>query len=564
MVQMFPEVNKVSDVAMNILKKRYFAKGETTWTEVADRVVDDVLIGEPKYIVDTLREMIRNRYFIPNSPCLVNSGKKNSGKLACFVVGFPDTIEGIYQTKLDFALIAKKGGGCGTTLTFIRPENEKVEGSTHGYAGGPIKFADTISHDMDAMTQSGFRSMAIMFTMSVYHKDIIKFITAKEEEGKIANANISVVVDDKFMEKVKNNETYQTYFDYPSGRVYYDTYNARDIFNMIVEGAWRNGEPGLLFYDTMNNNSPYKYAGVKIYATNPCGEQILPENGSCNLGSLDIAKFVDENNEIDYHKLEIATRLATRFLDKVIDRNSFPTKGIEEVSLNCRQIGLGIMGVADYFLKKEIAYGSQESADELEKILKFIYDISENQSILMGEQLGIPEWNKSLPKPRRNITLLSIAPTGSISLLAGCSSSIEPIFSEITIRNDKTGSYQFVNDLSEKPYFRCAVSSNGAKEVTWEEHVRMQASAQKYVDSAVSKTINMPNHAHRETIYNAFMKAWESGCKGITVYRNGSRKVEVLTPKNLRKDKCPSCGEEVIKYDNIKKCSKCDWKMEMV
>jgi ribonucleoside-diphosphate reductase alpha chain len=554
---LFPNVRPISNVAMNILKKRYFSEGKTTWDDVANRVTNFVLDNADEEQKETTRQMILNRYFIPNSPCLVNAGKPNTGLCACFVVDFPDTIEGIYKTKLDFALIARKGGGCGTTLSKIRPEGSKVNGSTHGFAGGPVKFADTISHDAEALTQAGFRAMAIMLTMSIYHPDILKFISAKEEEGKISNANISVVVDDAFMQKVENDESYWTEF----GGIKYQEYKARDVFNMIVEGAWRNGEPGVLF-KTRFDDSPYKYTGQEILSTNPCSEQPLPPNGVCNLGSFDLSKFILlDRSTIDWNKLEIGTRLAVRFLDKVIDKTSFPTKEIEEWAIKNRAIGAGIMGFADYCLMREIAYGSKESTEELERINKFIIEIAEDESIKMGQELGIPEMCKMLPTPRRNITLTTIAPTGTVSLIAGCSSGIEPIFSEITIRNDKTGTYQFENDLASKPYFRCAVSSNGATEVTWEEHVRVLASAQKYIDSGVSKTVNFPNHAHRETMGKAIMLAWKSGCKGLAMYRTGSRKTEVLSPKNLRKDKCPVCGEDIIKYDNTKKCTKCDWKL---
>jgi ribonucleoside-diphosphate reductase alpha chain len=237
---MFGEILPISNVAKNILQKRYFSEGETDWKELVERVIN-FIYDDHSDDYHLMRQVMGNRYFIPNSPCLVNAGKPGAGLCACYVVDFPDTIEGIYKTKLDFALIARKGGGCGTTLSKIRPEGSKVAGSTHGYAGGPIKFADTISHDADALSQSGFRSMAIMLTMSCYHPDIIKFITAKEEEGKIANANISVVVDDAFMQKIENDETYWTEFN----GVKYHEYKARDIFNMIVEGAWRNGEPKL-------------------------------------------------------------------------------------------------------------------------------------------------------------------------------------------------------------------------------------------------------------------------------------------------------------------------------
>jgi ribonucleoside-diphosphate reductase alpha chain len=297
---MFEPKNEVSDVAINILKKRYFTDGETTWSDVVNRVMN-FLFEQTEEGFEITKEMFLNRYFIPNSPCLVNAGKRNGGLSACFVVDFPDTIEGIYQTKLDFALIAKKGGGCGTTLSKLRPENASVEGSTHGYAGGPVKFFDTICHDMKAMTQAGFREMAMMGTMTIYHPDIIKFITAKiEEDGKMTTTNISVVVDNAFMESVKNspNKYHKVFFDgwgegyilrEPSSGKYYVSHiteeeifelikqfpenyvlSVRDVFDMIVEGAWKNGEPGLIFYDKVND-SPYKYSNQEILATNPCG-----------------------------------------------------------------------------------------------------------------------------------------------------------------------------------------------------------------------------------------------------------------------------------------------------
>lgn len=561
-MQEFPDVRPISQVALNILRKRYFTKDETTWDEVTDRVVNYVLSDATEIEKKSTRQLILNRYFIPNSPCLVNSGKKDGGLAACFVVDFPDTIEGIYKTKLDFALIARKGGGCGTTLSKIRPEGSRVNGSTHGYAGGPINFFNSICHDMEVISQGGFRQMAMMGTMSVYHPDIIKFITAKEDEGKMSTTNISVVVDDKFMEAVENNKSYWTYFTDKYGQTeLYQQLNARDVFNMIVEGAWRNGEPGILFYDTMND-SPYKYSGQEILATNPCGEQPLPFNGVCNLGSLDISKFYDfESSSINWSMLEKAVTLSVRFLDSVVTKSVYPTPEITQWVQDNLPIGLGIMGFADYLLMRGIAYGSKESLKELDNIMSFIAMRANWESILLGIERGIPEACKNLPTPRRNVTTISIAPTGTISLIAGCNSGIEPIFSEITVRNDKTGTYQFENDLSEKDYFRCAVSSNGAREVTWEEHVNIQAVAQNWSDSGVSKTINFPNHTRRETIYNAFMLAWKSKCKGITVYRNGSRKVEVLSPKELKKDHCPVCKSELIKFDGCKKCSnpECDF-----
>jgi ribonucleoside-diphosphate reductase alpha chain len=514
--------------------------------------VDYVLPNETINIKEDILAMITHRYFVPNSPCLVNAGKNGSGLAACFVVDFPDTIEGIYKTKLDFALVARKGGGCGTSLTKIRPEGSSVAGSTHGYAGGGVKFADTISHDADALTQAGFRAMAIMFTESVRHPDILKFITAKHEEGKFANANISVVIDDDFMKAVLNDENYWTEF----GGKQYKEYKAKDIFDLIIEGMWRNGEPGVLFKDRIDD-SPYKYTGQEIFATNPCSEQPLPPNGMCNLGSLDLSKFLTDENEIDWVKLARATRYGVIFLDSVIDVTGYPTKEIEKWSLENRPIGLGIMGYADLCLKKEIAYGSQESLELLSDILSFIYMVAEKESVKRGKELGIPKHCKSLPEPRRNITVMTVAPTGTVSIIAGCSSGIEPVFSEVTVRNDKTGTYTFENSLVDKPYFKCAVSSNGAREVTWEEHIKILATAQEHVDSGVSKTINFPTRTHRQTIGKSVIMAWENGCKGLAVYRNGSRKVEVLSPKNVRKDKCPICGNEFCESNGTKRCVVC-------
>jgi ribonucleoside-diphosphate reductase alpha chain len=264
-IDLFPEVRKLSKTGTQILEKRYFNKAlkETSWEQLVDRVVNSIWGNEKEK--DIFRQMMLNTYFVPNSPCLVNAGREGAGLSACYVVDFPDTTEGIYKTKLDFALVARKGGGCGTSLEKIRPEGSFVSRSSHGYAGGPLKFANTISHDMDAMTQSGFRSMAIMFTQSVYHPDILKFITAKQEEGVIANANMSVMVDDKFMQAVLDDGEYWTEFN---GKKY-QKYRAKEVFDLMIEGAWRNGEPGILFRDRINK-SPYSDVGEEIFSTNPC------------------------------------------------------------------------------------------------------------------------------------------------------------------------------------------------------------------------------------------------------------------------------------------------------
>lgn len=296
--------------------------------------------------------------------------------------------------------------------------------------------------------------------------------------------------------------------------------------------------------------------------TGNCSEQPLSPNGSCNLGSLDLSKFLDNNGEFNWGEFEIAIRYGMRFLDAVIDKGQFPTPEIAKWAEEHRAVGLGIMGYADLLLMKEIAYGSPEAIQILEDVLSFMDKISVDESEIMGKELGVPEKCKLLPVPRRNITTTTIAPTGTVSIIAGASSGIEPIFSEITVRNDKTGTYTFENDLASKPYFRCAVSSNGATEVTWEEHIETLAAAQRHIQSGVSKTINFPNNAKRESIANAVMMAWQKGCKGVAVYRNGSRKVEVLSPQNIKKDKCPVCGNDMVEINGEKRCIFCKKEIE--
>lgn len=275
------------------------------------------------------------------------------------------------------------------------------------------------------------------------------------------------------------------------------------------------------------------------------------------MASLDLSKFLDKNNNFQWDKFEIATRISVKFLDSVIDETGFPTIEIEKWAKENRAIGLGIMGFADLCLIKEIAYGSEDSLKLLENILEFMQKTAIDESENLGQKLGIPKECENLPVPRRNITVNSIQPTGTASIIAGCSSGIEPIFSEIVIRNDKTGTYTFENNLADKEYFRCAVSSNGAQEVSWEEHIKILASAQKYIQAGVSKTINFPQGTHRETIGKAAVLAWELGCKGVAMYRNNSRKTQVLTPKNIKKEKCPICGGEIAKINGKFKCTSC-------
>jgi len=542
--------------AMSILSKRYFHPGEVYWDDVVARVMAHVMGDEPNESYLPMYQMLLNRYFLPNSPVLFNAGKPDAGLSACFVVDMPDDINGIMKTFNDFVMICRKGGGAGVTLSNVRPEGAPVAGSTHGYAGGPVKFYNALCQLMDVMAQSGKRPMAQMGTMSVFNPDIMKFITAKNTEGVMTTTNISVVVNDAFMNAVLADEDYWTEFK----GVRYQELSARAVFSAIVEGAWSNGEPGLLF-DEKINSGPYAYTGQQIMASNPCGEMPLPPNGACNLGSLDISKFV-RDGKLDYDLLRQAINLAVLFLDNVASRSSFPTPEITAWVKDNNPIGLGIMGFADYLLKIGVAYGSKDSLRELDYIMEFMYDVAHKASQELGKKRGYPKECKKLPSARRNITLLTVAPTGTISLIAGCSSGIEPVFSEITVRQDGTGTYHIAHPHASDPHFRCAVAANGAKEVTWQEHLAVQNAAQEHVDSGVSKTINLPHRASRGTIWSAFVAAWKSPyIKGVTVYRNQSRKVEVLTPKNLKKDLCPVCGEALIKESGCTHCSSCDYSL---
>lgn len=368
--------------------------------------------------------------------------------------------------------------------------------------------------------------------------------------------NISVAVDAEFMKLVKAGGTYWTEF---KGKKYQEV-AARDIFQMIVDGAWGNGEPGLIFIDRMNNDSPYRYSRQTIESVNPCGEMPLPKNGVCNLGSLDLSKFV-ESGSIAWNKLELAVRVATRFLDAVIDAGTFPTEEITQWAKDNRPVGLGVMGIADMLLNMGIVYGSPESLSVMDDVMSFISEFAISESESMGRELGIPSACAPLPVPRRNVTTTSIAPTGTISLIAGCSNGIEPIFSEFTMREDKTGTYKIYHPMAHEPHFRCAVTGNGGTEVTWQEHVQMQNVVQMHVNSGVSKTINFPNSATKEDVSSAFMMAYDLGSvKGMTVYRNGSRSQEVLSPKKINKDKkCPKCDGTLVKEGGCTHCDKCDY-----
>jgi len=562
------EVPPLSERAEQICRKRYYQKGDDgqpieDWAGLCWRVVNYVCKKEDDEFKNKIFELLATRKFLPNSPCLVNAGSnsKSSGLLACFVTeSTPDTWKGMVKTIETFGDIARQGGGAGVNLSEIRPEGDPVFGSTHAKACGPIEHLRMISEVMASITQSGFRGMAMLATLSVTHPDILNFIQCKQvaralrtylredihnqfddmfaglnDQTKmlldkfLSNFNLSVLATDDFMRKVEADEEIDLEFN---GKTY-GVLKAQTIFEAIIDNAWANGDPGLLFYDRLND-SPYRFSGQEVVATNPCGEQPLVQWGSCNLGSLDISKFYRKDiGDIDWPLLKEAIRIAVQFLDDVIDANTFPTSGFEKWSLDNRPIGLGIMGWADLLLDLRMAYGSSTSVEMAHKLGKFLAKHAHKRSVELGLERGTPPACNFIELDyRRNVTLLSIAPTGSISQIAGCSSSIEPLFSTTVFRYDNTGSCEMPHPKKDKRHFRCAVDpENQGREVPWQDHIEMQAAFQKHVDSGISKTINMPSNATKKDVAAAYTLAWQKGCKGITVYRDQSKSTQVLNTK---------------------------------
>jgi ribonucleoside-diphosphate reductase alpha chain len=564
-----------SENALTVLEKRYLKKDDhgkaiekpdELLRRVARHIASAEPIHDPKADVRAWEErffdMMARLDYLPNSPTLMNAGRELGQLSACFVLPVEDSMEAIFETVKYTALIHKSGGGTGFSFSRIRPEGDRV-GSTGGVASGPISFMKAFDTATDVIKQGGMRRGANMGILRVDHPDILKFIACKEDGKTLSNFNLSVAVTNEFMQAVEKGGDY-TLINPRTGQPA-GTLNSSEVFNKIVDLAWRTGDPGIVFIDRINQYNPTPKLG-KIESTNPCGEQPLLPYESCNLGSINLAHMVtyrDGIARVDWDKLTETIRTAVRFLDDTIDVNQFPLPQIEERTRSTRKIGLGVMGFADMLILLGIPYDSVDGLDMAERVMKHLSQQATRESVELARERGtFPAFQGSVydkadaPKVR-NAARTTIAPTGTLSILAGCSSGIEPLFALSYVRHVLDG-----NQLIEvNPYFEKVAREQGfyteelmrqlaqgarlkniegvpelvkrtfvtAHDITPEWHVKMQAAFQRYTDSAVSKTVNFPHDATREDVSKVYMLSYKEGVKGITIYRDGSKEGQVLT-----------------------------------
>ncbi len=564
-----PAALKLSKNAVTVLNKRYLkrdAEGapaerpEDMFRRVAHTIdAAEQKTGEPRLCFEEdYYRMMTQLDFLPNSPTLMNAGRELGQLSACFVLPVGDSMESIFEAIKNTALIHKSGGGTGFSFSRVRPAKDSVN-STSGVSSGPISFMRVFDAATETIKQGGTRRGANMGILRVDHPDIMDFIMAKRDQTILTNFNLSVGLTEAFMQAVEKGEDYDIIN--PRNGAAVKRLNAAKVFNQVVDMAWSNGEPGIVFLDRLNHDNPTPQVG-EIESTNPCGEQPLLPYESCNLGSINLANMVVDG-AIDWDKLETTVRLSTRFLDNVIEANKYPLPEIDEMTRANRKIGLGVMGWADMLILSGLPYNSPEAIELGEKVMKFINDKAHEQSLLLAEERGVfPNFKGSIydgenARPRRNATCTTIAPTGTISIIANCSSGVEPLFAVSYVRqvldNDRLievhpiferlakerGFYsaELMQEIAEKGTVqgiaaipedirRVFVTSH---DITPRDHVLMQAAFQRHTDNAVSKTVNFRHDATRDDVATVYRLAYAEGCKGVTIYRDGSRDMQVLS-----------------------------------
>jgi ribonucleoside-diphosphate reductase alpha chain len=566
---------KLSGNALRVLERRYLAKDgegivietpQALFRRVARHIASAELTYNPQadvsFYEEAFYQLMEDLEFLPNSPTLMNAGHELGQLSACFVLPIEDSMESIFDAVKYTALIHKSGGGTGFSFSRLRPERDRV-GSTGGVASGPVSFMRVFDTTTDVIKQGGMRRGANMAILNVEHPDILRFIESKDNSDALTNFNLSVAVTDEFMKAVEEGTDYSLVS--PRTREVVDKLNAREVFNRIVDMAWCTGDPGVVFIDEINRHNPTPQLG-KIESTNPCGEQPLLPYESCNLGSINLSKMVTDKDGqpcIDYDRLSKTIKFAVRFLDNVIEVNQFPLPEIERMTRTTRKIGLGVMGFADMLIQLGIPYDSEHGLAAAEEIANFISKEADGASTELAKERGVfPAFQGSAydtpDGPRfRNASRTTIAPTGSLSIIANCSSGIEPLFALSYVRHILEGE-EFIEV---NPYFEEAAKKGGlyspqlmkqlaegkrlkdieevpqeikrlfvtAHDISPEWHVKMQAVFQRFTDSAVSKTVNFPHDATAEDVAKVYMLAYQEQLKGITIYRDRSRQSQVLT-----------------------------------
>ncbi|HYK82006.1 MAG TPA: vitamin B12-dependent ribonucleotide reductase [Gemmatimonadales bacterium] len=579
--------------AVTVLERRYLVKDEQGHAverpeDLFWRVARTIAAPDARYgasekavegLAETFFELMATRVWMPNSPTLMNAGRPLGQLSACFVLPIDDSLSngqsGIYDTLRAMALVHQSGGGTGFSFSRLRPKNDVVR-STMGVASGPVSFMKLYDASTDVVKQGGTRRGANMGILRVDHPDILEFITCKDDLTQVTNFNISVAVTDAFMEAVEQGTDYALL--HPRTGQMVGRLDAREVFRKIVHGAWRTGEPGVYFIDRANYYNPVPHLG-SYEATNPCGEQPLLPYDVCNLGSVNLGLFV-KDGDVDWERLRTAVHLCTHFLDNVIDANRYPLPEIEALAQRIRRIGLGVMGWADLLVRLGIPYSSDEGVALGRKVMEFVDEEAKAASERLAEQRGVfPEWERSIWGPDascargprgervrplrklRNCNLTTVAPTGTISIIAGCSSGIEPLFAVAFMRNQAGVLMPDINEdfvaiarqegwYSDGLMQRIAEAGHihfdevparwqrvfvTAHDVTPEWHIQMQAAFQEFTDSAISKTCNFANDATEEYVEKIYRYAFQLGCKGVTVYRDGAREMQVLSAGSTAK-----------------------------